>query len=111
LHSVTNLDVQGVYPSADLRGAPIRGIVVGPDQGWQFCAAGLCPRAAKLHGCSSPPVGVHRRVRDPLEDWIRKDAALAGTFTVQHAVVDRTCAGVDFIKIVQAPLAAYVRRR
>jgi len=29
-------------------------------------------------------------VRDPLEDWIRKDAGLAGTFSVQQPGVDRT---------------------
>jgi hypothetical protein len=44
-------------------------------------------------------------VRDPLEDWIRKDAALAGTFSVQHAIVDRTRAGTQFIEVVQAALA------
>ncbi len=37
---------------------------------------GLDPRVAKTHGCSSPPVRIHGRVRDPLEDWIRKDPGL-----------------------------------
>jgi hypothetical protein len=35
-------------------------------------------------------------VRDPLEDWIRKDAALAGTFSVQQPGVDRTCGVLEF---------------
>jgi hypothetical protein len=47
-------------------------------------------------------------VRDPLEDWIRKDAGLAGTFSVQQAGVDRTCPGLELIKVMQAPLAAQV---
>jgi hypothetical protein len=47
-------------------------------------------------------------VRDPLEDWIRKDAALAGTFSVQQAPVDRTRPGLQLIKVTQAPLAAQV---
>jgi hypothetical protein len=47
-------------------------------------------------------------VRDPLEGWIRKDAALAGTFSVQQALVDRTRPGLELIKITQPPLAAEV---
>ena len=50
-------------------------------------------------------------MRDPLEDWIRKDAALAGTFSVQQAFIDRTRPGLELIKITQAPLAAEVTRR
>jgi hypothetical protein len=46
------------------------------------------PRVAKAHDCSSPSGG-DRRARDPLEDWIRKDAALADAFSVQQPVVDR----------------------
>jgi len=41
-------------------------------------------------------------VRDPLEDWIRKDAALAGTFSVQQPVVDRTRGLLEFVQVVQA---------
>jgi hypothetical protein len=33
-------------------------------------------------------------VRDPLEDWIRKDTALTDTFSLQHASVDRTAFGL-----------------
>jgi len=47
-------------------------------------------------------------VRDPLKDWIRKDAALAGTFSVQQALIDRTRPGLELIKITQAALAAQV---
>jgi hypothetical protein len=47
-------------------------------------------------------------VRDPLEDWIRKDAALAGAFSVQQALIDRTRPGLELIKVTQAPLAAEV---
>jgi hypothetical protein len=50
-------------------------------------------------------------VRDPLEDWIRKDAGLAGTFSLQQAGVDRTCPGLKLIKVMQAPLAAEVAGR
>src|SRR5206468_6701277 len=42
---------------------------------------------------------------------IRKDAALAGTFSVQQALVDRTRPGLELIKVTQAPLAAEVTRR
>ncbi len=69
---------------------------------------GLDPRVAKSHGCSSPPRRIDGGVRDPLEDWIRKDAALAGTFSVQQPGVDGTCPGLEFIEVVQAPLAAEV---
>ena len=71
----------------------------------QGAGQGLDPRVAKAHGCSSPPVGGDRRVRDPLEDWMRKDAGLAGTFSVQQPGVDRTRAGVNFIEVVPAALA------
>jgi hypothetical protein len=47
-------------------------------------------------------------VRDPLEDWIRKDAALADTFSLQYAGVDRTCLGLKLIEVVQAALTAQV---
>jgi hypothetical protein len=47
-------------------------------------------------------------VRDPLEDWIRKDAGLAGTFSVQQPGVDRTRPGLKLIEVMQAPLAAQV---
>lgn len=46
---------------------------------WQRApATGLDPRVAKAHG--SPPVGGDRRVRDPLEGWIRMDAGLADPY-------------------------------
>jgi hypothetical protein len=41
-------------------------------------------------------------VRDPLEDWIRKDAALAGTFSVQQPGVDRTPGVLQVAQVVQA---------
>jgi hypothetical protein len=41
-------------------------------------------------------------VRDPLEDWIRKDAALAGTFSVQQPVVDGTRGLLEFAHIPAA---------
>ena len=50
-------------------------------------------------------------MRDPLEDWIRKDAALAGTFSVQQPGIDRTRPGLELIKVMQPPLAAEVTRR
>jgi hypothetical protein len=43
-------------------------------------------------------------VRDPLEDWIGKVAALADTFSLQQAGVDRTGLGLEFIEVVQAAL-------
>jgi hypothetical protein len=42
-------------------------------------------------------------VRDPLEDWIRKDAALAGTFSVQQPGVDRTCGVLELAQAGDAP--------
>ena len=77
----------------------------------QGAGQGLDPRVAKSHGCSSPPVRVDGRVRDPLEDWIRKDAALAGTFSVQQPGVDRTRPGLQLVEVVQAAVAAQVAGR
>ena len=77
----------------------------------QGAGQGLDPRVAETHGCSSPPVRVDGRVRDPLEDWIRKDAGLAGTFSLQQPGVDRTGPGLKLIEVMQAPLAAQVARR
>ena len=54
------------------------------------------------------PVRVHGGVRDPLKDWIRKDAALAGTFSVQQPGVDRTRPGLQFVQVVQAALEPQV---
>ena len=50
-------------------------------------------------------------MRDPLEDWIRKDAALAGTFSVQQACVDRTRPVLQLAQVGKAPLAAEVTGR
>ncbi len=47
-------------------------------------------------------------MRDPLEDWIRKDTALADTFSLQYAGIDRTCLGLKLIEVVQAALTAQV---
>jgi hypothetical protein len=47
-------------------------------------------------------------VRDPLEDWIRKDAGLAGTFSVQQPVADCTCSFLELAEVVQPALAAQV---
>ena len=76
--------------------------VTAPTVTHKGAGQGLDPRVAKAHGCSSPPVGGDRRARDPLEDWIRKDAALAGTFSVQQPVVDRTPGVLQFAQVVQA---------
>ena len=74
----------------------------------QGAGQGLDPRVAETHGCSSPPLRGDGGVRDPLEDWIRKDTALADTFSLQHAGVDRTGFGLQLVEIVQAALAAQV---
>jgi hypothetical protein len=50
-------------------------------------------------------------VRDPLKDWIRKDAALAGAFSMQQPAVAVTGPGLKFIEVVQQAAAAEVRRR
>jgi hypothetical protein len=47
-------------------------------------------------------------VRDPLEDWIRKDTALADTFSIEQSAVGVTGFGLQLIEIVQAALAAQV---
>ena len=57
----------------------------------------LDPGVAKAHGWSSPPLRVRGGVRDPLEDWIRKDAGLAGTFSLQQPGVDGTCLSLKFV--------------
>jgi hypothetical protein len=41
-------------------------------------------------------------VRDRLEDWIRKDAAPAGTFSVQQPGIDRTRGVLEFAQAGQA---------
>jgi hypothetical protein len=41
-------------------------------------------------------------MRDPLEDWIREDAALAGTFSVQQPGADRTPGILQLGEVVQA---------
>src|SRR6266851_6269631 len=91
--------------------APVGDAGDGAQGDAQGAGQGLDPRVAKSHGCSSPPVGGDRRVRDPLKDWIRKDAGLAGTFSLQQPGVDRTCPGLQFIEVMQAALAAQVTRR
>ena len=91
--------------------APVGDAGDGAQGDAQGAGQGLDPRVAESHGCSSPPVGGDRRVRDPLKDWIRKDAGLAGTFSVQQPGVDRTCPGLQLVKVVQAPLAAQVAGR
>jgi hypothetical protein len=45
-------------------------------------------------------------VRDPLEGWTRKDAALADSFSIEQAAVDGTGLGLQFVEVVQAALAA-----
>jgi hypothetical protein len=47
-------------------------------------------------------------VRDPLKDWIRKDAALAGTFSLHQPGIDRSRPGLQLAQVGQAPLAAEV---
>jgi hypothetical protein len=42
-------------------------------------------------------------VRDPLEDWIRKDTALTDTFSLQQPGVDRTGFGLQFVQVLQSP--------
>src|SRR6266851_9273471 len=91
--------------------APVGDAGDGAQGDAQGAGQGLDPRVAETHGCSSPPLRVNGGVRDPLEDWIRKDAGLAGTFSVQQPGVDRTCPGLKLIEVMQAPLAAQVTRR
>jgi len=47
-------------------------------------------------------------VRDPLEGWTRKDAALADPLSIEQATVDRTGPGLKFGQVVQATLAAQI---
>ena len=91
--------------------APVSDAGDGAHGDAQGAGQGLDPRVAKAHGCCSPPRRIHGGVRDPLKDWIRKDAALAGTFSVQQALIDRTRPGLKIVKVVQAALAAQVARR
>jgi hypothetical protein len=50
-------------------------------------------------------------VRDPLDDWIREDAAaLAGNYSIHQAGVACTRFGRQFLQVLQAPLAAQVAR-
>src|SRR6266481_7190738 len=73
--------------------APVGDAGDGAQGDAQGAGQGLDPRVAETHGCSSPPLRGDGGVRDPLEDWIRKDTALADTLSLQHAGVDRTCLG------------------
>jgi hypothetical protein len=48
-------------------------------------------------------------VRDPLDDWIREDAAaLAGNYSIHQAGVACTRFGGQFLQVLQAALAAQV---
>ena len=48
-------------------------------------------------------------MRDPLDDWIREDAAaLAGYYSIHQAGVACTRFGRQFLQVLQAPLAAQV---
>ena len=48
-------------------------------------------------------------MRDPLDDWIREDAAaLAGYYSIHQAGVACTSFGRQFLQVLQAPLAAQV---
>jgi hypothetical protein len=50
-------------------------------------------------------------VRDPLEDWIREDASLAGALGFQDTAVAVARPGLKFAEVVQQAAAAEVRRR
>src|SRR5512144_690607 len=80
----------------------------GADGDAEGAGQGLDPRVAETHGCSSPPLRGDGGVRDPLEDWIRKDTALADTFSLQYPSVDRTGFGLQLVEVVQAALTAQV---
>ena len=82
--------------------------VTAQQAGGQGAGQGLDPKVAEAHGWSSPPVRVHGGVRDPLEDWIREDAALAGTFSMQQPAVAVTGSGLKFVEVVQQAAAAEV---
>jgi hypothetical protein len=47
-------------------------------------------------------------VRDPLKDWTREDAALAGTFSMQQPAVAVTGPGLKLGEIGQQAAAAEV---
>ena len=88
--------------------APVGDAGDGAQGDAQGAGQGLDPKNAETHGCSSPPLRGDGGVRDPLEDWIRKDTALASTFSLQHPGVDRTRFGLQVVEVVQAALAADV---
>jgi hypothetical protein len=49
--------------------------------------------------------------RDPLDDWIREDAAaLVGNYSIHQPGVARTRFGGQLVQVLQAPLAAQVTR-
>jgi hypothetical protein len=55
------------------------------------------------------PRRVDGGVRDPLDDWIREDAAaLAGDYSIHQPGVACTRFGGQFVQVLQAPLAAQV---
>ncbi len=76
--------------------------------GAQGAGQGLDPRIAKPQGRGPPPVRVNGWVRDPLKGRAREDSALAGTFSIQYAVVACTRPGLELIEVVQAGVAAQV---
>ena len=71
--------------------------------------ARACVRGSpETHDRGLSPVGGDRGAGDPLEDWIREDAALAGTFSMQQPAVAVTGSGLKFIEVVQQAAAAEV---
>ena len=51
-------------------------------------------------------------MRDPLDDWIREDAAaLAGNYSIHQPGVACTRFGRQLVQVLQAALAAQVTRR
>src|SRR5215472_2492420 len=70
---------------------------------------GLHPGVREAHGRDPPPRRVCGGVRDPLDDWIREDAAaLAGNYSIHQPGVACTRFGRQFVQVLQAALAAQV---
>jgi len=68
------------------------------------------PRVAEAQGWGPSAVGVHRRQRDPLKGWARKDTALADPFSIHQTAVGCTGPGLQLLQVLQAAQAAKVSR-
>ena len=65
----------------------------------QGAGQGQDPRVAEPQGRGPPAILGEGGPRDPLKGWTRKDTALADTFSIEQAAVDRTGLGLQLVEM------------